>query len=76
MQLEFRRPAAVNPEHPHRVPPDDEHERAVGGLDVLAVADALQGAPNIWALAADTDGIDGSEQNAGAIAAPAATLTL
>ena len=31
---------------------------------------ALGGRPGIWALAADTDGIDGSEDNAGAVAAP------
>ena len=31
---------------------------------------ALEGAAGIWALAADTDGIDGSEDNAGAIATP------
>lgn len=31
---------------------------------------ALAGAPGIWALMADTDGIDGSEDNAGAIATP------
>ena len=30
----------------------------------------LDGAPGIWALAGDTDGIDGSEDNAGAIVAP------
>jgi hydroxypyruvate reductase len=31
---------------------------------------ALAGRPGIWALAADTDGIDGSEDNAGAVAGP------
>ncbi|MBB5689100.1 glycerate kinase [Roseomonas alkaliterrae] len=31
---------------------------------------ALSGASGIWALMADTDGIDGSEDNAGAIATP------
>lgn len=31
---------------------------------------ALAGTPGIWALMGDTDGIDGSEENAGAIAAP------
>ena len=30
----------------------------------------LAGAPGIWALMGDTDGIDGSEANAGAIATP------
>jgi hydroxypyruvate reductase len=37
---------------------------------LLALAVHLNGAPGISALAADTDGIDGSEDNAGAIALP------
>ena len=36
----------------------------------LALAQALQGVDGVWALAADTDGIDGSEDNAGAMLAP------
>ena len=36
----------------------------------LALAMALDGAPNIHALACDTDGIDGSEDNAGARIGP------
>lgn len=36
----------------------------------LALALALRGAPGIWALACDTDGIDGTEDNAGARIAP------
>jgi len=36
----------------------------------LALALALGGAPGIYALAGDTDGIDGSEDNAGAYVAP------
>jgi glycerate 2-kinase len=36
----------------------------------LGLALALQGQPNVWALAADTDGIDGVEDNAGAFVAP------
>lgn len=36
----------------------------------LGLAQALQGAPGVWALAADTDGIDGVEDNAGAHVAP------
>jgi hydroxypyruvate reductase len=36
----------------------------------LGLAQALQGQPNVWALAADTDGIDGVEDNAGAFVAP------
>ncbi len=37
---------------------------------LLALAIALDGAPGIFALACDTDGIDGSEDNAGARIAP------
>jgi hydroxypyruvate reductase len=37
---------------------------------LLGCALALQGEPGVWALAADTDGIDGIEDNAGAIVAP------
>ncbi|HSH47623.1 MAG TPA: glycerate kinase, partial [Halomonas sp.] len=44
-----------------------------GGRNVeylLGAFDALQGAPGIHALAIDTDGIDGSEDNAGAVFGP------
>ena len=37
---------------------------------LLALAIALDGAPGIFAIAADTDGIDGSEDNAGALITP------
>jgi len=37
---------------------------------LLALAIALDAAPNIYAIAADTDGIDGTESNAGAIIDP------
>lgn len=37
---------------------------------LLALALALKGAPGIHAIACDTDGIDGSEDNAGAIVTP------
>ena len=37
---------------------------------LLALAEALDGRPGVWALAADTDGADGSEDNAGAIVGP------
>jgi glycerate 2-kinase len=36
----------------------------------LGLAGALAGQPDVWALAADTDGIDGVEDNAGAFVAP------
>jgi hydroxypyruvate reductase len=44
-----------------------------GGRNVeylLGLAIALGGASGIWAIACDTDGIDGTEDNAGAIIAP------
>lgn len=37
---------------------------------LLAAAIALQGQPQVWMLAADTDGIDGSADAAGAIVSP------
>ena len=36
----------------------------------MGLAEALQGQSSVWALAADTDGIDGVEDNAGAQVAP------
>ena len=36
----------------------------------MGLAQALQGHPGVWALAADTDGIDGVEDNAGARLGP------
>ncbi len=36
----------------------------------LGLALALNGQPKVWALAADTDGIDGVEDNAGALVTP------
>jgi glycerate 2-kinase len=36
----------------------------------LAAAIALKGTPGVWVLAADTDGIDGVEDNAGAFVTP------
>ncbi len=53
--------------HPPHVP------RGRGGRAgefCLGLAQALQGQPGVWALAADTDGIDGVEDNAGALVAP------
>lgn len=49
------------------------HGRGRGGRNselMLAMAIALQGQPRIHALAGDTDGIDGSEDNAGALIGP------
>jgi hydroxypyruvate reductase len=37
---------------------------------LLGLALALDGAPDIWAVAGDTDGIDGMDEIAGAIVAP------
>lgn len=37
---------------------------------LLALAVALDGEPGVWALAGDTDGVDGTEDNAGAILRP------
>lgn len=37
---------------------------------LLSLAVALKGQANVWAIACDTDGIDGSEDNAGAIIGP------
>ena len=37
---------------------------------LLSLAIVLNGHPDIWAIACDTDGIDGSEDNAGAIIRP------
>jgi len=41
---------------------------------LLALAVALRGAPGIHAIACDTDGIDGSEDNAGALLGPETLL--
>ncbi|WP_458097448.1 glycerate kinase type-2 family protein [Roseomonas sp. WA12] len=40
------------------------------GECLLGLAASLAGHPGIWAIMADTDGIDGSESNAGAVATP------
>ncbi len=37
---------------------------------LLSLTDSLKGHPGIYALAGDTDGIDGSEDNAGALMTP------
>jgi hydroxypyruvate reductase len=49
------------------------HGEGRGGRNVellLSLAIGLQGEPGVWALAGDTDGVDGIEEIAGAIAAP------
>lgn len=51
----------------------DKKDRGRGGRAgefCLGLALALQGQPGVYALAADTDGIDGMEDNAGAFVAP------
>ena len=40
------------------------------GEFLLALASKLRGLPDVYALAADTDGVDGSEDNAGAVVGP------
>ncbi|MFM7026264.1 MAG: glycerate kinase [Limnohabitans sp.] len=40
----------------------------------MGLVEALQGQPGVWALAADTDGIDGMEDNAGARVGPDSLL--
>ena len=49
------------------------HKGGKGGRNtefLLALAIALQSAPGIWAIAGDTDGIDGNQDAAGAIITP------
>ena len=40
------------------------------GLSAEAEAIAAKGAPGIWGLSADTDGVDGAEEIAGAVFTP------
>jgi hydroxypyruvate reductase len=54
-------------------PPVEGFPKGKGGRAgefCLGLAMALQAQPNVWALAADTDGIDGVEDNAGAVVTP------
>jgi hydroxypyruvate reductase len=53
------------------------HGQGRGGRNteyLLALAVALDGKAGCWAIAGDTDGIDGSQDNAGAILAPDALI--
>ena len=53
--------------------PDGAHQAGRGGRNtefLLGLAIGLAGAPGIWAAAGDTDGIDGTEDAAGAIVTP------
>lgn len=53
-----------------RQPGDAKGRGGRAGEFCLGLALALQGQPAVYALAADTDGIDGMEDNAGAFVAP------
>lgn len=53
-----------------RQPGDAKGRGGRAGEFCLGLALALQGQPGVYALAADTDGIDGVEDNAGAYVAP------
>ena len=55
---------------PEDTPREQRGRGGRAGEFCLGLAQALQGQPQVWALAADTDGIDGVEDNAGAFVAP------
>jgi glycerate 2-kinase len=55
---------------PEGVPKDKRGRGGRAAEFCLGLAQALQGQPGIYALAADTDGIDGTEDNAGAVVSP------
>jgi glycerate 2-kinase len=58
---------------PHVNPRDKNHVKSRGGRCtefLLSLAIELDGMPDIHAIACDTDGIDGSENNAGAVLSP------
>ena len=53
-----------------RAPGEPRGRGGRAGEFCMGLAQALQGQEGVWALAADTDGIDGVEDNAGARVAP------
>ncbi|WP_332775425.1 glycerate kinase type-2 family protein [Polaromonas sp.] len=55
---------------PEGTPREQRGRGGRAGEFCLGLAQALQGQAGVWALAADTDGIDGMEDNAGAFVAP------
>ena len=66
----FERPGALSPGGQARVPVRGRGRGGRGTEFLRALARELDGVPGAWAIAADTDGIDGSQSNAGAIVAP------
>ncbi|MFO1264952.1 MAG: glycerate kinase [Rhodoferax sp.] len=56
--------------HPGPAPGPNRGRGGRAGEFCLGFAQGSAGQPGIWALAADTDGIDGVQDNAGAIVAP------
>jgi hydroxypyruvate reductase len=68
----FERPCVVlsGGETTVTVRPGEPGRGGRGSEFLLGCAIALQGAPEVHVLAADTDGIDGSEDNAGAFVSP------
>ncbi len=55
---------------PEGTPKDQRGRGGRAAEFCLGLAQALQGQQGVYALAADTDGIDGTEDNAGAVVAP------
>ena len=71
----FARPCVILSGGETTVTVRDDGPRPLGrggraGEFLMGCAIALQGQPGVWALAADTDGIDGVEDNAGAVVTP------
>jgi len=55
---------------PEGAPREQRGRGGRAGEFCMGLAQALQGQAGVWALAADTDGIDGVEDNAGAFVSP------